>query len=312
MKKNRSLPILASFILLIILGFVLLKLGYIPFPINVGFRNTYVAFSPNGTTFTSKEKVLSMFNVSCGIRLGDGMIALYGEDFGEKPGSFIIDKSTGFTITDLGIVVSEDGEHFERGKITIENLTRNIQGADSAIVQLPDKRYRLYFVENGNKEMFSAVSDNGYDFTFEGKVDDIHMADPEIMYDQKSKNYYLFARTNAENGYLMVFSSKDGRHFGSSKEIPSPFNVQFSIVSDGENYLAYGTPFYKTGVGGIPQSTSFDFRYPIMAESTNGLDWKWIGKVMTGPWKEGATLVGSSAVIKSGNGQSLFFYWTEK
>ena len=313
MKKNRAFLILASFVFLVSLGFILLKLGYISFPnINLGFRNTYLAFSPDGVSFTSRKKVLTAFNVSCGIRLKDGTIALYGEDFVRNPDKIIVNPTTGFKITDLAVAVSEDGEQFERGELSIKNLTRNIQGADSAVVQLPDGRYRLYFVDNNNKEMFSALSNDGYDFTFEGKVDDIHMADPEIMYEQKAKNYYLFGRTDTQDGNLIVFTSKDGRHFSSQKEIVSPFNVQFSIISNGENYTAYGTPFYKTGVGGIPQSTSFDFRYPIMASSRNGLDWQWSEKVMTGPWKTKTTVVGSSAVIESGNGQSLFFYWTEK
>ena len=161
----------------------MLKLGYISFPnINLGFRNTYLAFSPDGVSFTSRKKVLTAFNVSCGIRLKDGTIALYGEDFVRNPDKIIVNPTTGFKITDLAVAVSEDGEQFERGELSIKNLTRNIQGADSAVVQLPDGRYRLYFVDNNNKEMFSALSNDGYDFTFEGKVDDIHMADPEIMY----------------------------------------------------------------------------------------------------------------------------------
>ncbi len=271
-----------------------------------------MGYSPDGTSFEYKKKVFSFFNVSCGIRLKDGIIALYGEDFAQSPGRVIKDSSTGHKISDLGMIISEDGEHFKKGEIFIKELTKNIQGADSAIVQLPDGNYRLYFVENTDKEMFSATSDNGYDFTFEGKVDDIHMADPEIMYEQKSKKFYLFGRVDGTVGKLKVFESKDGKHFSAPQEIISPFNVQFSIIDMDGKYLAYGTPFYQTGIGGIPNTTNFDFRYPIVATSDNGLNWIWSGKAITGPWKGDTTLIGSSAVIKEVDTEGLFFYWTEK
>lgn len=273
----------------------------------LGTKESFVAYSSDGITFTKKERIRSFFNIATGTVWRDGTIALYGEDFSRIIP--ITDYESGHRIWDLGLLVSRDGTRFERSPLSFKNLDKDIRGCDATIVTLPSGGYRLYFGENSDKELFSAISENGFDFTFEGKIDDLHLADSEVIYEKQAKKYYLFGRSNAP-GELLVWESTDGRHFSSRDSITAPFNVHFTILDLGESYLAYGAPYFRTGVGGIPNDKSFDFRYPIKARSSDGLRWEWSGEILKGPWRGNRSLVGASFVTKDPKSGGYLFFWT--
>ncbi len=287
--------------------FICRHIGLIGIPW-LDFRTVYTAYTKDGFYFTEKQKVWRMFDPTTGLVWEDGTIAIYGVDFMRTKKREIIDNKTGQSIIGLALIVSKDGKRFERKPIAMVNLDRSMHGADPTIVRRPEGGYRIYFVECVSKEIFSAVSDNGYDFVFEGSLNDIYEADPEIILSKNKDKYYMFTRTEEQDGFLYVRESYDGRSFGEPLKIRSPFNVKFDVVDTGDKYIAYGRPFYGIRGGGLSDEVDFDLRYPILAESEDGLHWVWVGRTLSGPWKSNKPLIGSAVVIKEKSGGYRLFW----
>ena len=80
------------------------------------------------------------------------------------------------------------------------------------------------------------------------------------------------------------------------------------LIDAGDKYIAYGRPFYGISGGGLSNEADFDLRYPILAESEDGLHWIWVGRTLSGPWKSNKSLVGSAVVIKEKSGGYRLFW----
>lgn len=305
-KKNMQKGQLLKIILIVIAVGVFIPLSFF---FCKEFLDTqainHVVYSRDGQYFSQKKQIYNCFiSGETGVKLKDGNIALYGLDRIKIPSRWAVDQTTNFKLKDLGLVTSKDGEKFQRHKITITNLDRDIRVADSEILALPDSTYRLYFIQYKTCELYSAVSENGYDFKFEGLVKQnpgneiIYIADPKFFWEKKAQKYYLYSRYEEEPGYLIIRESDDGRVFSPPYKVESPFNVPFCILDKGNSYLAYGQPFYKPGVGGIPNDKNFDFRYPILAESEDAIHWRWSEKQVSGPWQGNDPIMGSIFAIQ--------------
>lgn len=270
------------------------------------YHPTYFYYSPDGTNFTQKGKAFNSFGANSAIVLKDGKIALYGIDFNPvvRFGG-ITDPTTKHKITDFGLIASSNGKKFTSQKITVTNLDEDIQtNGDATIVLLPDSNYRLYFAHYGNGPVVSFYSKNGYDFTYEGKLEpEIHFVDPTIIYEKRAQKYYLYTRGENDQE-IKMYESSDGRHFQSRSSIDPPFYLKFTIIDEGGYYRAYG--LNSDMVKGTNNSGQ-DFRYPILATSTDALNWQKADTQPTGPWTSNKIQVGAGAGVKLSTSEYFFY-----
>lgn len=290
-------------IVLIILGILLL---HIPIRI-IGANTIWAAYAPDGIHFTEREPIFALFGLTSGIKLKDKTLAFYGVDFAMING--IADEKTGYRIYETNLLISKDGRDFERKRLRVSNLDRNINSKGNAvIVELPAGGYRIYAGDYLHRDTVSFYSENGYDLAYEGPVQGIPdwIVDPTAFYEKNSGRYYIYVRSGKE-GYLAVFESGDGRNFTRSFEIPSPFNIKFAIVDDGDRYRVYGRPFYGSYMNRqcTDENPCPDLRYPVLAFSEDGLNWT-KGEQIAGPWSGSDVLVGSSFAIKEEEGYRVY------
>lgn len=303
MKKQLIILILAIALPILITWLVLLWF----------YHPTYFYYSPDGINFSQKGKAFSFFGANSAIVLKDGQIALYGIDFNPVVRfSGITDPTTKHKITDFGLITSKDGKKFTSQKITVTNLDEDIQtNGDATIVLLPDgpstdsgqANYRLYFAHYGNGSVVSFYSQNGYDFTYEGKLEpEIHFVDPTIIYEKRAQKYYIYTRGENDQE-IKMYESSDGRIFNSRQSIDPPFYLKFTIIDEGEYYSAYG--LNSELVKG--EKLNQDFRYPVLATSTDALNWQKSDTQPTGPWNGSKIQVGTGAGVKLSTGEYFFY-----
>lgn len=268
------------------------------------FRIIGACYTPDGTNFSKKKLVASLFGLTDGIRLKDGKILLTGIDFRDRTG--MADKQSGYKITSLGFLISTDGWKFKSIKLAISGLKNDIIAyGDPIIVKLPDGNYRMYFTDSDNEaHLMSAYSKDGYNYQFEGKVTGkagvpLDAVDFTVLYEKKAQKYLIYTRSE-DPEILQVLESSDGRYFTKRFTIRTPFSLQFSIVDEGEYYVAYGRPLFKSDV------IDADYRYPVKAISKDGLNWQLAKEQPVGPWKGNRTYCSPTAVIKMDDG--YYFY----
>ncbi|MCL5795674.1 MAG: Srx family chemoreceptor [Patescibacteria group bacterium] len=274
--------------------------------LSYNYHPCYYFYSPDGLNFTQKGKAFNSFGANSAIVLKDGKIALYGIDFNPVVRfDGITDSITKHKITDFGLITSSDGKKFQGKKITVKGLDEDIQtNGDATIVLLPDGNYRLYFAHYGNGPVVSLYSQNGYDFTYEGKLEpEVHFVDPTIIYEKRAQKYYIYTRGDKDQE-IKMYESNDGRHFQSRPSIDPPFYLKLTIIDHGEYYQAYGLP--AAMVKG-EKSPGQDFRYPLLATSTDALNWQKANTQPNGPWKSDKIEVSASAGVKLTNGGYIFY-----
>ncbi len=148
----------------------------------------------------------------------------------------------------IGYITSEDNgaSWSEREMITIENLPERITAVDPCVVQLGDGRMRIYFFDfTANKNLlagdetdptfYSAVSEDGVTFEFEGEVyssDEALITDPEVIW--YGERWLL---------YNPVFESVESMKAGENK-------IQISESSDGTNFELIDTIDFH-GIPGV-------------------------------------------------------------
>jgi len=261
-------------------------------------------YTPDGINFSKKKLVASLFGLTDGIRLKDGKILLTGLDFKDREG--MVDKQSGYKITGFGFLISTDGWKFKPIKLAINGLESDIASyGDPVVVNLPDGNYRMYFTDSGNKaHLMSAYSKDGYNYQFEGKVTGeagvlLDAVDFTVLYEKKAQKYFIYTRSE-DPEILQVLKSSDGRYFTKRFTIEAPFGLQFSIIDEGDHYVAYGLPLFKSDVVDV------DYRYPVKAVSEDGLDWQLAKDQPVGPWKRDRIYCSPTAVIKMDDG--YYFY----
>ncbi len=266
------------------------------------FEPTIAYYTPDGINFTKRKTVARLFGLQDGLRLKDGKIMLTGIDFARRGG--LVDKETGFRLTDVGFLVSQDGWKFEVPKMSIKGLKENILAfGDPIIINLPDGNYRMYFTDrNDHAFLASAYSENGYDYVYERKITgtvSLTAVDFNVLYEKRAKKYYIYTR-GEKNQLIRILESEDGRNFTKSFTMKFPFYLQFSIIDEGDYYRAYGSH---------PVSAPFgkDIRYPVLATSKDGLNWEETEKQPVGPWKENKFQASPVAVIKMPDGGYIFY-----
>lgn len=277
------------------------------------FGVVVACYSPDGINLEKRKNVANFWGGSSGILLKDGTILLGGIDFSHREG--IEDKETGYRIRDMGFLASKDGWEFYRPEITIRGLEHDITAwGDPTIVKLPNDSYRMYFTERtaagpAISPLMSAYSEDGYNYHFEGKVTgeptvSLNAIDFTVLYEKRAQKYYIYTRS--ENfDEAQVLESKDGRYFTRRFKIKIPFAFQFSIIDEGDYYVAYG--------GHLPSDNKpctdlecLSLSYPVKAVSKDGLHWERTKEQPTGPWAGDRIFCNSYAVIKLNNG--YYFY----
>ncbi len=268
------------------------------------FEVIEACYSPDGTTFTKKKNVANSFGKQSGLLMPDGAILLTGLDFSNRQG-LLIDKKTGKPISDTGFLKSYDGWKFERAQLTIQEMPTDFWcWGDPVITSLPNGHFRMYLTDR-NKEavLVSAYSENGYDYVFEGEVTHeqgvpIDAVDFTVLYEKRADKYLIYTRSETDKS-VDVIESKDGRHFTRRYTIPIPFTLQFSIIDEGDHYTAWGGPWFE-------KKPNSDYRYPVKATSTDGINWQLTNEQPTGLWQGNETYCGTYAVIKKEDG--YYFY----
>lgn len=101
-----------------------------------------------------------------------------------------------------------------------------------------------------------------------------------------------------------MYESIDGRNFNPRQSIDPPFYLKFTIIDVGEYYRAYG--LNSAMVKGTNNSGQ-DFRYPVLATSTDALNWKKADIQPTGPWTGNKIQVGAGTGVKLSTGGYLFY-----
>lgn len=274
--------------------------------LSYSYHPCYYFYSPDGLNFTQRGKAFNAFGANSAIVLKDGNIALYGIDFNPLI-RFVgfTDSQTKYKVTDFGLIVSSDGKKFQRKKITVRNLTENIQtNGDATIVQLPDGNYRLYFSHYGNGPVVSFYSENGYDFIYVGKLEpEVYFVDPTIFYEKKAQKYYIYTRGENDRE-IKMYESNNGSHFQPRPSIDPPFYLKFTIIDQGDYYQAYGLP---AAMVKDEKNLGQDFRYPLLATSIDALTWQKASEQPTGQWKGDKIEVNASAGVKLTNGGYIFY-----
>ncbi len=141
------------------------------------------------------------------------------DDGGEERIGYITSEDEGATWSDLEI-------------ITLDDLPEDFIPVDPSVVQLEDKRLRLYFFdaaanvnllkgETADSTFYSAVSEDGETFTFEGEIyssDVSIITDPEVFWFEDS--WLLYNPAFVKNkpwgpgeGQIQISKSKDGTNF---------------------------------------------------------------------------------------------------
>lgn len=148
----------------------------------------------------------------------------------------------------IGYISSEDNgaSWSERKMITIENMPEGLTAVDPCVVQLGDGRMRIYFFDfTANKNLmsgepteptfYSAVSEDGLTFEFEGEVyssDAALITDPELIW--YGERWLL---------YNPVFETAEDMMAGQNK-------IQVSESSDGTNFELITTIDFQ-GIPGV-------------------------------------------------------------
>lgn len=271
------------------------------------FNSVEACYSSDGINITKKKAVVHLFGMQGGIELQDGTILLTGLDFVDLNG--IIDEQTGHSIKGVGFYQSQNGWNFSKFKPTITGLSRTITAwGDPVIIQLPEGGYRMYFTEriaNTPANLVSAYSQDGYNYTFEDQVTgeqgiNLDAVDFTAFYEKNAKKYYIYTRAEKPNE-AWVLESEDGRYFSKRYKISIPFSLQFSVIEEGDHYIAYG--------GHIPadnKEINTNLRYPVRAISQDGLHWQREELQPDGPWTGDKLYCGVSAVLKLPDG--YYFY----
>jgi hypothetical protein len=194
----------------------------------------YFAVSEDGETWerTTDEPILEMASVP--------NLLLLEQDVGDfEAGTLISHFVDASEMHDwgeerIGYITSEDnGETWsDRALITIEDLPEGLTGVDPCVVQLPDGRLRIYFFDfTANKNLlngedtdptfYSAISEDGLTFEFEGEVYSSTAAlitDPEVLW---VKDRWLL--------YNPVFESAESMQTGENQ-------IQISESTDGTDF----------------------------------------------------------------------------
>jgi len=234
----------------------------------------------------------------------DGAILLTGLDFNNRQG-LLIDKDTGKSISDTGFLKSYDGWEFKKAKLTMQGMPTDFWSwGDPVIVEIPGGHYRMYLTDrNKDAVLVSAYSENGYDYVFEGEVDHaagvpVDAVDFTVLYEKRAGRYLIYTRSETPKS-VDILESKDGRYFTRRFTVEIPFNLQFSIIDEGNYYVAYGGQWYE-------EKPNADYRYPVKTISTDGINWQLADEQPTGPWQGNETYCGTYAVIKKEDG--YYFY----
>lgn len=232
----------------------------------------YFAVSENGEDweFSPDETILEMASVP--------NLLLLEEDVGDfEAGTLIshfVDASEMHDWGDerIGYISSEDnGETWsDRELITIEDKPEELTAVDPCVVQLSDGRLRLYFFDfSANKDLlageetdptfYSAVSEDGLTFEFEGEVYSSTAAlitDPEVLWYEDRWLMYNPVFETAESmqtgeNSIQISESEDGTDFEYLTTIDFQ-GIPGVMEVDGEVSLFGCTP------GGITRVTSTD------------------------------------------------------
>jgi len=266
-------------------------------------------YSPDGLNIIERKTIGSNWGGSSGIVMDNGLIILGGLDFSDRSG--IKDEQTNYSIKDVSFLKSDDGWHFSKFKPTIANLNKTIVACgDPTIVKLLEGGYRMYLTD-GEKgchgkaaPLLSAYSKDGLSYSFEGELTsdpgiNREAVDFTVLYEKKSDKYYIYIR--ADNlDEADVLETTDGRHITKRFRIKIPFGFQFSVLDEGDHYVAYGQHLPSDSK---PNS---NLRYPVRATSRDGLNWERTPEQPSGSWDEDRTYCGTYAVIKKEDG--YYFY----
>ncbi len=273
------------------------------------YRPIEVCYSPDGVSITEKKIVGGFWGGSSGIMMDDGSIVLGGLDVSDRGG--IKDEQTGNRLKDVSFLKSSDGRNFSKFRPKISNLNKTVKACgDPTIVKLPEGGYRLYFTdgENGchsDAPLLSAYSKDGHSYSFEGELTgdpgiNLNAVDFTVLYESHARKYYIYTRT--ENfDKVDVLETADGRHITKRFQITTPFSLQFSILDEGNYYVAYG--------GHVPSDSNrpnSNLRYPVKAISKDGLHWERASDQPNGSWTGNRTYCNTYAVLKLPDG--YYFY----
>lgn len=131
----------------------------------------------------------------------------------------------------------------------------------------------------------------------------MHFVDPTIIYEKRAQKYYIYTRGKNDQE-IKMYESSDGRHFQSRPPIDPPFYLKFTIIDQGEYYQAYGLPATMVK---REKSPGQDFHYPLLATSTDALNWQKASEQPTGQWKGDKIEVNASAGVKLTNSGYIFY-----
>lgn len=194
----------------------------------------YFAVSEDGDKWelTTEETILEMASVP--------NLLLLEEDVGDfEAGTLISHFVDASEMHDwgeerIGYITSEDNGETWSGRelITIEDKPEELTAVDPCVVQLSDGRLRLYFFDfSANKNLlageatdpsfYSAISEDGVTFEFEGEVYSSTAAlitDPEVLWLDGRWLLYNPVFESAEDmksggGSIQISESKDGTDF---------------------------------------------------------------------------------------------------
>jgi len=155
--------------------------------------------------------------------------------------TYFVDAHSGGGEEQVGMLSSSDnGAHWsDLADITVEGKPSGMKPVDPSIVQLDDGRLRLYFYDIsgaaagiiGPHSIYSAVSNDGINFVFEGEVftSNASMTDPEVVY---FNNTWLMYYAVGQNVSLAV--SDDGLSFTDRGRINNVISIPGAIITDGQ------------------------------------------------------------------------------
>jgi|GEM_PF-5784815 len=273
------------------------------------YRPIEVCYAPDGVNITEKKIVGGYWGGSSGVMMDDDSVVLGGLDFSDRKG--IKDEQTGNSLKDVSFLKSSDGWNFSKFRPNINNLSETISACgDPTIIKLPEGGYRMYFTDgekgcHSDAPLMSAYSKDGYSYSFEGKLTgnpgiNLKAVDFTVLYEKNARKYYIYTR--AENfDEVDILETTDGRHISKRYKIKIPFSLQFSILDQGDHYVAYG--------GHVPSDKNeldSDLRYPVKATSRDGLNWERTQDQPNGPWTGNKTYCNTYAVLKLSDG--YYFY----